>query len=214
LIGEDLKKLVEFCDLPGRGGIIDESYEFFHETPDSAIKYIKDIDSSNIFVVSSATKGLQAPGLRIGWVISSKRNIELFRNFSSIAMGGVSKPSQIIVSKLLELNRVSQARVAVNKFYLVQRERYANALKELGFVLYTGEGGFYHWCKLPNGITAEVFNDRLFKHKAAILPGTLTDMLRRGKASPLTSFIRFSFGPLPESSFDEDIQILSMCINA
>jgi aspartate/methionine/tyrosine aminotransferase len=97
--GDRLKSLVELCSQPGWGGLIDEAYEFFLEPePESAVRYIQDIDRTNLFVVSAATKGLQAPGLRVGWIIASKQNIEIFRNFSSIAMGGVARPSQICVA--------------------------------------------------------------------------------------------------------------------
>ncbi len=62
-------------------------FRFFHAAPESALQYIPDINCTNVFVVSAATKGLQAPGLRVGWCVSSVKNTLLFRNFSSIAMG-------------------------------------------------------------------------------------------------------------------------------
>lgn len=211
--GDQLKSLVDFCGNDGRGGLIDEAYEFFHKpAPVSAMEYIEDIDKTNIFVVSAATKGLQVPGMRTGWIVASKQNIELFRNFSSIAMGGVARPSQIYVSKLMEIPRVTQAREAISSFYTMQRDRYRTALEELGFELFSGDGGFYHWGRLPGGLTADEFNERLFKDKAAILPGTLCDMHRRGSSGPMGDFIRFSFGPLKADSFEEDIEIIKRAL--
>ncbi|AIE83692.1 pyridoxal phosphate-dependent aminotransferase [Fimbriimonas ginsengisoli] len=211
--GERLRSLVALCSQPGWAGLIDEAYEFFHEPePDSALRYVEDIDRTNLFVVSAATKGLQAPGLRVGWIAASKANIELFRNFSSIAMGGVARPSQICVAGMLELERVAQARRAVGTYYGGQRKRYEAALADLGFELFTGDGGFYHWARLPGGLTADAFNERLFAHQAAILPGPLCDMLRRGPSSPLSPFIRFSFGPLKADSFETDVAILAACV--
>lgn len=208
-----LKSLVDLCSQPGWGGLIDEAYEFFHEPePESALRYIDDIDQTNLFIVSAATKGLQAPGLRVGWVVASKTNIELFRNFSSIAMGGVARPSQICVSNMLARDRAAHARAAVGNYYGEQRKRYGEALRSLGFELFTGEGGFYHWGRIPGGVSADELNGRLFKHEAAILPGTLCDMQRRGSASPLSDFMRFSFGPLKKESFEQDVAILRGCI--
>lgn len=207
--GDQLKSMVDFCSQDGRGGLFDEAYEFFHDPePVSAMKYIEDIDATNIFVVSAATKGLQVPGMRVGWVVASKKNIELFRNFSSIAMGGVARPSQIYVSKLLETARATHARSAIASFYTSQRNRYRTALEDLGFQLFSGTGGFYHWGRLPNGLTADAFNERLFRDKAAILPGPLCDMHRRGNDGPMGDFVRFSFGPLKADSFEEDIEII------
>ena len=212
--GEQLKSLVKLCQEPGWGGLIDEAYEFFHEPePESALKYIEDINDTNLFVVSAATKGLQAPGIRVGWVVASKANIEIFRNFSSIAMGGVARPSQILATQLLQIDRVTQARKAVGAYFGEQRRRYGDALDKLGFELFTGDGGFYHWGKLPGHLSADAFNERLFKHEAAILPGKLCDMARGGGSlSPLDSFMRFSFGPLKAESFDDDVRILSACV--
>ena len=39
-------------------------------------------------------------------------------------------------------------------FYDGQRRRYAEAFRDLGLELYSGDGGFYHWCRLTNGMTA------------------------------------------------------------
>ncbi len=210
---EQLKALVNLCTRQGWGGLIDEAYEFFHEPePESALRYIEDINQTNLFVVSAATKGLQAPGLRVGWVIASKANIEIFRNFSSIAMGGVARPSQICTTALLQPDRAAQARKSVGVYYGEQRRRYEKALVGLGFELFTGDGGFYHWGRLPRGLTADQFNERLFRHEAAILPGKLCDMKRGAADSSLHNFMRFSFGPLKADSFEADIEIIRSCV--
>jgi len=67
---------------------------------------------------------------------------------------------------------------------------------------------------LPRGLTADAFNQRLFAHKAAVLPGTLCDMHRRGTSGPHGQFMRFSFGPLPATSFDGDVAILKKALNS
>lgn len=207
--GRQLQELVQLCSQEGWGGLVDEAYEFFQPDPqESALRYVDDIERTNLFVVGAATKGLQAPGLRVGWVVSSAENTLLFRNFSSIAMGGVARPSQICAAQLLALDRVDRARAAVRTFYEEQRTRYRVALDELGFELFTGEGGFYHWGRLPGGLTADAFNRKLFARNAAMLPGPLCDMLRREQQSPLANFVRFSFGAVEPSSFEGNIAIM------
>ena len=206
--GAELEQLVRSTGSGGAGLLIDEAYELFHDHPESALRYAANIDESNLFVVGAATKGLQAPGIRIGWVVAAKRHIEILGNFSSFGMGGVSHPSQSYALELLQPDRVAMARRAVPAFYREQRARYGEAFTRLGLQLFTGEGGFYHWCRLPPGLTAEELNQRLFKRGAAILKGTDCDMARRGGASPLRDFFRFSFGPLDPKSFDSDIAIL------
>jgi aspartate/methionine/tyrosine aminotransferase len=212
--GDALANLVRIYSQAGRGALFDEAYEFYNDPePESALKYVDDIDATDIFVVGAATKGLQVPGMRTGWVIAAERHIEIFRNYSSFGMGGVSRASQLYVTELFEPARIRQARQAIGEFFTQQRKRYRLGLEELGFELYTGDGGFYHWGKLPGELSADEFNERLFKHEAGILPGVLCDMARRrGGDGPLHRFIRFSFGPLSSDSYDNDMEILAKCV--
>ena len=56
--------------------------------------------------------------------------------------------------------------------------RYGAAFKKMGLRVFTGDGGFYHWMELPEGLNADEFNKRLFKKGAAILKGSDCDMGR------------------------------------
>ncbi len=209
--GDDLRALVKQWSGNNRGALIDEAYEFFGDPePDSALRYIDDIDDTDIFVVGAATKGLQVPGMRVGWCIAAKRHVEIFRNYSSLGMGGVSRASQLYVTDLLETERVRHARRAVCEFFTSQRKRYGEGLASLGLELFTGSGGFYHWVQLPEGMTGDSLNEQLFQHEAGILPGRLCDMSRppEGGPSVLDRMFRFSFGPLPPECFEGDMEIL------
>ncbi len=212
--GETLKGMIDFLLEHEHGGLIDEAYEFFNATgPESALQYIPNIDDTNLFVSGAATKGLQVPGMRVGWIVASRSNIEILRNYSSIGMGGVSRPAQLYVSQLLETARVTQARDAVVRFFNSQRDYYGKVLGDLGIELFSGTGGFYHWGKLPGTMNADEFNARLFQHDAAILPGRLCDMYRRGETGPSNRFMRFSFGPLSIESREDDQRILQACLS-
>ncbi|MDB4533954.1 aminotransferase class I/II-fold pyridoxal phosphate-dependent enzyme [Vicingaceae bacterium] len=209
--GDKLRTLVEMSMQHGRAAMFDEAYEFYCDPPVSALQYIPDINQTEIVVVGAATKGLQVPGMRIGWAIASESIIEVFRNYSSIGMGGVSRPAQIYVTRLLELERVRQARDAVSNFFQQQRDRYREGLTKLGIELFTGNGGFYHWGRLPGETSAAEFNERLFQHNAGILPGVVCDMHRRNNG-PLENFIRFSFGPILPETYEGNLEILAKCL--
>ena len=211
--GDELKELVQKSSYGMNGLLIDEAYELFHNPPVSAIQFIDDINNSNLFIAGAATKGLQAPGIRIGWVIASKKYIEILGNFSSFGMGGVSRPSQLYALKLFDKKRIKTSRKAVPEFYDSQRNRYGKCFKEIGLKLYSGEGGFYHWCKLNGNLTGAQLNEKLFKEGAAILKGTDCDMYRLEENSHLKQFFRFSFGPLLPDSFESDIEILDNALN-
>ena len=210
--GEELRELIEIAEQPGNGILLDEAYEMFHSPSVSGIEFVQDLDNSNIFLSGACTKGLQSPGIRIGWIIASKSNIEILANYSSFGMGGVSHPSQHYAVKLLESSRVKKARKAIEEHYNWQRDRYGKAFKEMGLGVYTGDGGFYHWLELPEGMTSNELNKRLFKHGAAILCAFDCDMERPHSKdpsykTPYTRFFRFSFGPLLPETFEADIKL-------
>ena len=210
--GEELRELIKIAEESNNGILLDEAYEMFHSPSVSGIEFVKDIDSSNIFLSGACTKGLQSPGIRIGWIIASKSNIEIMSNFSSFGMGGVSHLSQNYAIKLLEPNRVKKARSAIEKHYNWQRERYGKAFMKMGLGVYTGNGGFYHWLELPDGLTSIELNERLFKRGAAILTAFDCDMSRphnkdSSYKSPYDRFFRFSFGPLLPETFESDVDL-------
>ena len=212
--GEELKELIQMAEQPGNGILLDEAYEMFHSPSVSGVEFVEDLDNSNVFIAGACTKGLQSPGIRIGWMVASRTNIETMSNYSSFGMGGVSHPSQNYALKLLEPSRVKKARKAVEQHYKWQRERYGRAFKEMGLGVYTGNGGFYHWLELPEGMSSAELNDRLFKRGAAILCAFDCDMARPHSKdpsyeTPYSRFFRFSFGPLLPATFESDIQIFS-----
>ena len=212
--GEELERLVKAACSGRCGLLVDEAYELFHEPPVSALQYVENIDESDMLVVGAATKGLQAPGIRIGWIIGSREHVQTLSNFSSFGMGGVSHPSQCFALELFGEQRIELARCAVPTFYKSQRDRYGEAFEQLGLDLFSGSGGFYHWCRLTNGLTAAQLIERLFPMGAAVLEGTDCDMARRGDDSALRSFFRFSFGPLAPESFDQDITLMRRALDA
>jgi len=210
--GEELRELIQMAEQRGNGILLDEAYEMFHSPSVSGIQYVEDLDNSNVFISGACTKGLQSPGIRVGWIIASKANVETMANYSSFGMGGVSHPSQRYAVKLLEPGRVKQARKAVEQHYNWQRERYGKAFEDMGLGVYTGTGGFYHWLELPEGLTSAELNKRLFKRGAAILCASDCDMGRPHAkdpdyVTPYTRFFRFSFGPLLPETFETDIQL-------
>ena len=85
--GDELRELIEMAERPGNGILLDEAYEMFHSPSVSGIEFVQDLDNSNVFIAGACTKGLQSPGIRIGWIIASKTNIETMANYSSFGMG-------------------------------------------------------------------------------------------------------------------------------
>ena len=211
---DELNDLMALAEQQGNGILLDEAYEMYHSPSVSGLQYVRDLDNSNVFLCGACTKGLQSPGIRIGWVIASKDNIEKLSNFSSFGMGGVSHPSQLYAVKLFEPSRVAQQRKAIEAHYNWQRGHYGKAFEDMGLKVFTGNGGFYHWMQLPDRMKCDDLNKRLYKRGGAILAGRDCDMGRPHSkdpayVSPYMNMFRFSFGPLLPETFDDDIRLMS-----
>jgi len=213
-VADELQELMQMAEASQNGILLDEAYEMYHSPSVSGLQYVNDLDNSNVFLSGACTKGLQCPGIRIGWIIASKKNIETLSNFSSFGMGGVSHPSQLYAVQLFEPKRVEQQRKAVEEHYNWQRQRYGEAFEKMGLKVFTGDGGFYHWMQLPEGLNCDELNKRLYKRGAAILAGRYCDMGRPHSKdpayeSPYMNMFRFSFGPLLPETFESDIQLMA-----
>lgn len=212
--GDELQDLMQIAEAPQNGILLDEAYEMYHSPSVSGLQYVNDLDNSNVFLSGACTKGLQCPGIRIGWIIASQQNIETLSNFSSFGMGGVSHPSQLYAVELFKPDRVALQRKAIEAHYNWQRQRYGEAFKKMGLKVFTGNGGFYHWMQLPEGLTSDELNKRLYQRGAAILAGRECDMGRPhskapGYVSPYLDMFRFSFGPLLPETFESDIELMT-----
>jgi aspartate/methionine/tyrosine aminotransferase len=205
--GSELHDLVRRASQANCGLLIDEAYELIHRNPESALRYVKNIDETNIFVICGTTKAFQIPGIRVGWAVASKEHIKALNNFGTYATGNVSHAAQKVALQILDEKKNQQLRRAIPDHYFKIRDVYTTGLQELGFKLFTGEGGFSHWVKLPGELTADDLNRCLYKRGAAVLPGQFTDMLRRGSSSPLKQFFRFCYGCSDPKKIEADLSI-------
>jgi aspartate/methionine/tyrosine aminotransferase len=83
----------------------------------------------------------------------------------------------------------------------------------MGFKVWSGDGAPYHWIELPNNISADEFNNKLFSKGASVLAGICSGMGTKDENKELESFFRFSFGPLEEESFEDDCRILQEALD-
>lgn len=197
---DDLKPLIDATRNEHVFGLVDEAYEFFVDpTFRSALAGIDDIDAQQTVVVGAATKGLQFPGARIGWVVGPERLIDAIGSYVTFAVGGVSRPSQRFIEMLLDPEQVRHHRESMGRFNRSQSDQYKEMVLGAGMKVHTGPGGFYHWCEVPDEGDAQEVNQRLLEHDACVLPGYYCDQGRpydeSEYASPLARCFRLSFGP-------------------
>lgn len=206
--GQELAAWVEMSRKRNCTLLMDEFYSHYVYTPDhpgpvSAAAYVNDVNTDPVVVIDGLTKCFRYPGWRLGWVVAPKSVIQALTAAGSFLDGGTSRPVQRAAIEVLKPERCDQETQAVRTVFTEKQKLTVSRLREMG-VEFAGEpeGTFYAWgniSKLPAPInTGEGFMREGFKHQVLTVPGEYFDVnpnRNRTAKSPLTPWVRFSFGP-------------------
>lgn len=191
--------------------LLDEYYSHYvfsaASQPVSSAAYVEDVNKDPVIVFDGLTKNFRYPGWRMGWALGPA---ELVRNITaagSFMDGGPNRPIQRATIEILAPSRADQETQAVRQVFKEKRDLTVKKLRACGvkFPL-EPQGTFYAFgciSELPpplnNGMN---FFREALKHKVLTVPGEFFDVnpqkLRKGP-SPLSSFVRFSYGPPMEN---------------
>ncbi|KAG0140634.1 hypothetical protein CROQUDRAFT_664940 [Cronartium quercuum f. sp. fusiforme G11] len=206
--GEELQELVDV----GRHGqtiVLDEFYSWYNLEGAlgeslSAAKYIENVNKDSIVIIDGLTKNWRCPGWRVCWVIGPKSLISALSQSGSFLDGGASHIMQMAAIPLLEVSRVEQDKIALQKHFRMKRDRVLSRLAEMGLkVKVPPKWTFYIWLDLsdlPAPLNSGlVFFEELLKQKVIVVPGIFFDLnpahRRNLFSSPCHHFVRLSFGP-------------------
>ena len=215
--GDELRGWLEMARRQRVTLLMDEFYSHYAYLADggpapatsgvSAAAYVEDVNADPVVLVDGLTKCFRYPGWRVGWVVGPRDVIQRVTAAGSFLDGGPSRPIQRAAIEVLEPARADQEIRAVRAAFALKRKLTLDSLSRLGVVFPSGAGPgmcgtFYLFGdvrKLPAPMnTGEGFMREAFKHRVLTIPGEFFDVnpgrTRQG-ASPLGSFVRFSFGP-------------------
>ncbi|KAH9814321.1 pyridoxal phosphate-dependent transferase [Melampsora americana] len=210
--GEELKELVEV----GRNGqtvVLDEFYSWYNLDGTlgeslSGAKYVENVNKDALVIIDGLTKNWRCPGWRVCWVVGPKCLISALSQSGSFLDGGASHIMQMAAIPMLDLKRVQQDKLALQKHFRMKKERVLARLEEMGMkVKVPPKWTFYIWLDLsdlpPPLNSGLVFFEELLKQKVIVVPGIFFDLnpahRRNLFSSPCHHFVRLSFGPpLPQ----------------
>ncbi len=184
--------------------------------PVSSARYIEDVNEDPVVIFDGLTKCFRYPGWRIGWVVAPRDVIRSFTAAGSFLDGGPCRPIQRAAIEVLQPARADQETQAVQREFAIKQRLTIESLTALG-VEFPGnpEGTFYAWGsveKLPPPLSDGVsFMREAFKHRVLTVPGEYFDVnphRRRTGRSPLSGFVRFSFGP-PRANLQAGLERLA-----
>ena len=176
----------------------------------SAAEFVEDVNADPVVILDGLTKGFRYPGWRSGWVVGPKPVIQTLTAAGSFLDGGSSRPVQRLAIQALQPARADQETDAVRAVFAEKQKLTLARLREAGIRFPVIEktpagsptGTFYAWgdiSGLPSPINeGQGFMRAGFDARVLTVPGEYFDVNPgkvRGGRSPLTNFVRFSFGP-------------------
>lgn len=139
LIPKDvLDKTFKICCENKVKVIVDECFIRMTEKGYSLTKYINKFDG--LFVVNAFTKLFSIPGIRVGYVVSDKKNIARLSNYvPEWNMSTIAQTAGVICSQFLKESNWQEDGI---KEIVKEREYLSRGLKELGFKVFDSDTVF------------------------------------------------------------------------
>lgn len=224
--GEDLNAWVSMARRRNCTLLMDEFYSHYvygksFKGAVSSAAYLEDVNEDPVVIFDGLTKCFRYPGWRVGWVVAPRDVIRSMTAAGSFLDGGPCRPIQRAAAEVLQPQRADQETQAVRREFTIKQQITIDRLSALG-IEFPGnpEGTFYAWgCvkKLPAPLNdGEGFMREAFKHRVLTVPGEYFDVnphRRRTGRSPLSGFVRFSFGP-PRANLEAGLDRLGEMMNA
>ena len=169
------KELKELSDLAKKHDLYivsDQAYEdIIYE--DYELTYISAIEGmlDRTITISSASKGYGLSGFRVGWLYSSKDNIEKIKKTMSLCFGASNTLAQKLMIKVIDCDEIMERNKSILKR---RRDYFYNKISELNKVkMIKPMAGFYAWLNvLELGDSEEVALKILKEKNILVNPGT------------------------------------------
>jgi aspartate/methionine/tyrosine aminotransferase len=184
--GQELKDLVHMAQEMDVTTILDEFYSWYlHEGEEgravSAAEYIEDVNENPVILIDGLTKNWRCPGWRVCWVVGPKDLITALNQAGSYLDGGASHPMQVLALEMLDKDRISKDRVALQRHFRMKRKHVLDRLAAMGLpVKIPPKATFYIWLNLqalPAPLNSGLaFFEECLKEQVIVTPGIFFDI--------------------------------------
>jgi 2-aminoadipate transaminase len=203
-------RLLELAERHGVMVIEDDPYGEIYFTPDAPAMALRSL-SDRVIYLGSFSKTL-APALRVGWMIAPADLMPLLL----MAKEGADIHSNRIETRIVyhtATGFLDDHVVAIRDFYRNRRDILFRALSEAmpdSVAVRGPDGGFFVWCDLPAGASADALLSAAAPYGAAFLPGSWFYPGYDGPAQGM----RLSYSSLPEEKIAEGATRLAAATDA
>lgn len=171
--------------------------------------------TDTVFVLGTVSK-LVAPGLRIGWVVTSPELVARLAQLKS-DLGSCPLTQRIILEFCTTENHLAAHTKKVQDTYRKHRDTMVAALRrdlpEISFTV--PHGGYYLWLTLPQHINADKLAQRALQEKVEIIPGSkfYAGKGPKGLGAP-TNNVRLCYSHAEPEEIEEAITRLARAVHA
>lgn len=172
-----------------------------------AMTPLKSMDKSGYVIYLSTFSKTVYPGLRLGWIWANKKLIYRLSNIRQLMDLHSSCISQLIVERFIASGEMEKYLSLIRREYRDGRDIMMDALKTYappGLTWNHPDGGYYLWCRLPEGLPADLLATQAAQNGVAVLPGT--PFYLPGQKGE--NYIRLNYTFPPRNRIAEGIRVL------
>ncbi len=167
---------------------------------------IKSMDTDGYAIyLSTFSKNIYS-GLRLGWMVAHKKIIKEFASAKQLIDLHSNSLSQWIVERFIENGSLEAHLVKACNEYRTRRDIMYEALSKYApkdLIWNKPKGGYYIWCKLPDGVSSSKLVSKAAEYKVSFVPGSPFFASGHGD-----EYIRLNFTYAPIKDIDEGIRRL------
>ncbi len=207
-----LERRKRVVDLAGRYNVMvleDDAYgELCYEGTQPPL--IKALDGTgHVIYLSTFSKNVYS-GLRLGWIVANKKVVRQFSAAKQLMDLHSSSLSQWMIERFVVSGGMEAHLRRVCVAYRERRDIMLSALERHapdGMAWSVPKGGYYIWCRLPRGVTANALVPKAAEQGVAFIPGD--PFFASGEGD---GHIRLNFTFAPKDKIEEGIRRLSLAM--
>jgi 2-aminoadipate transaminase len=202
---ERRKRLIELASQYGVMILEDDAYgDLCYEG--HLLPTLKSLDNEGyVIYLSTFSKNIYS-GLRLGWMVAHKKIIGNFVSARQLMDLHPSSLSQWIVERFIEKGQLESHLARVCAEYAERKDVMIAALRRHAprdLIWNTPRGGYYLWCRLPEGVSSTMLVRKAAEYKVSFIPGP--PFFESGQGD---EFIRLNFTFAPVGDIEEGIKRL------
>lgn len=199
------KRLVELSSKYNVIILEDDAYgDLCYEN--NLLSSLKSIDNDGyIIYLSTFSKNIYS-GLRLGWIVAHKNIVKKFSSAKQLIDLHSNSLSQWIIQRFIENGSLDAHLIKICNEYRSRRDIMYEALYKYApgnLIWNKPKGGYYIWCKLPNGLSSSKLISKAADYKVSFVPGSPFFVSGQGD-----NYIRLNFTFAPIINIEEGIKRL------